>query len=76
MTWRAVSARPCLAAALADYPVIAGRVRVKTQSGHQQDLEIVLSDAGVRPYVYQWSYQTQISDHVIHNRMSTPRMFS
>jgi len=48
MTWRAIYARPCLAAALADYPVIAGRARAK--SGQPQDMEIVLNDAGVRPY--------------------------
>jgi hypothetical protein len=65
MTWRALSARPCLAAALADYPVLAGRVRVKTQSGHLQDLKVVLNDAGVGPYVYQ----IHNADHVIHAHM-------
>jgi len=72
MTWRSISARPSLAAALADYPVLAGRVRITTQSGHLQYLEVVLNDAGVRPY----AYQIQNADHVIHNRMSTPRLFS
>ena len=56
--------------------MIAGRVRVKTQSGHQKSFEVVLNDAGIRLYVYQWSYQTQNSEHVIHNRMSTPRLFN
>jgi len=67
MTLRSISARPCLAAALADYPVLAGRMRVKPHSGHLQDWEVVLNDAGVWPYVYQ----IQNADHVIH----TPRLF-
>ena len=35
-----------LAATLADYPVLAGRVRVKSKTGLLQDLEVVLNDAG------------------------------
>jgi len=36
-----------LAAALADYPVLAGRVRVKSKTSATQELEVVLNDAGV-----------------------------
>jgi hypothetical protein len=38
--------RDALAAALVDFPVLAGRSRVKAQSGLKRDLEVVLNDSG------------------------------
>ena len=46
MKRRVVSARPCVAAALVEYPVLAGRLRVKAQNGELMDLEVVLNHAG------------------------------
>jgi hypothetical protein len=42
-----VPSRPYLVAALVEYPLLAGRLRIKAQNGELMDLEVVLNDAGV-----------------------------
>jgi hypothetical protein len=40
--------RDALAAALVDFPVLAGRARITARSGLRHELEVVLNDRGVQ----------------------------